>query len=145
MGIEWGLEELRNKKYWLEGKKNEYNRLNAAYEAIQELKDVYNKKVESARKEIFKDGCFSGSYNWKGSNYQWFVAMGKESGEVWSAVDSYDHNGINGLDDVADALLVAKRAVWDEIEDTFMPKFGWFEKIDDLFEKISREIACLLN
>lgn len=144
MAIDWGLEELRNKKYWLEGKKKEYNRLNAAYEAIQEQKRIYEETVESARKEIFKDGWFKSSYDWKGSNYQRFADIG-ENGDVKSAVDSYHHNGTNGLDDVADALLDAKRAVWDDIEDTFMPKFGWFDAIDDLFDRISNEIACLLN
>lgn len=139
----WGLEDLQTKQNWLRNKMSEYRRIDEAYGDIQEQKRIYEDEVQNARKDIFKDGWFKGKYDWKGSNYSSFETFGKD--DVKTAVDNYYRNGVNGLDDVADALLEARADIWNEIENMFFPKFGPLKFLDELFDKLSVEIASLLN
>ena len=133
------LEDRQADKRWLEDRIDEYNRIDTAYEALKTQKDRYEQDVRSARKNVFKDGWFKGSYDWKGSNYGSFETFGSE--DVKNEVETYYRNGSNGLDDVLDELNNAKY----EIKNRIRRRFGFISPFHEMLSWLAREIGNLMN
>ena len=135
------LEERQADKRWLENRIKEYNRLDDAYDAVKAQKDLFEQNVRSARKDVFKDGWFKGSYDWKGATYSSFEAFGE--GDVKKEIDSYYNNGTNSLNDVLDALNDAKLDIRKRIRNRF--GFGLYTPFSNILDWLATEIGNLLN